>query len=390
MTKRTALASVAFLATLSGTIAFAWPDQPGGQSERSRGPSLKLGEELPPPRPDEDQATKVLVVATTADVAKQKGAPFQRDQHPKQHGCVRATLSVADEGLPESMRVGIFRQPRTYQAIIRFSNGKAQDDNVPDAHGMAIKLLGVEGPKLLESESDAGTQDFIMIDHEVFFAIDPKNLVEFLGAGQAIEKAKAGGDLATVQALAKQFEKQIAISKQMRTLKTPSPLEMTYFSEVPYKLGTNAVKYSAVPNPENKSGRPDLTESSSKGALREAMIDHLTTEKRPATFTLQFQMQTDPVKMPVEDPTVAWDSKPITAATITIPPQEFARPDQLNFCENLSFTPWHSLEAHRPIGGISRARKSVYEATSKLRHANNNQLRKEPTIDDLDRLFKAN
>jgi hypothetical protein len=34
---------------------------------------------------------------------------------------------------------------------------------------MAIKLLGVEGEKLLESEKDAKTQDFIMISFPGFF-----------------------------------------------------------------------------------------------------------------------------------------------------------------------------------------------------------------------------
>ena len=34
---------------------------------------------------------------------------------------------------------------------------------------MAIKLLGVKGEKVLETEQDAQTQDFIMIANPIFF-----------------------------------------------------------------------------------------------------------------------------------------------------------------------------------------------------------------------------
>jgi hypothetical protein len=55
-------------------------------------------------------------------------------------------------------------------------------------------------------------------------------------------------------------------------------------------------------------------------------------------------------------------------ASITIPPQSFDSPEQLEFCTNLSFTPWHCIDAHRPLGGINRVRRTVYETVSRLRH----------------------
>ena len=91
--------------------------------------------------------------------------PVKRDAHPKAHGLVSAEFIVLD-GLPEQLRYGVFRAPRTFDALIRFSAGnvEVQADTVPQAAGMAIKLLGVEGDKLLEAEKDAKTQDFIMIN----------------------------------------------------------------------------------------------------------------------------------------------------------------------------------------------------------------------------------
>ena len=66
---------------------------------------------------------------------------------------MRAEFIVEGE-LPSEYRVGIFREPRTFAAWVRFSNGSGvvQRDIVPDGRGMAIKLMGVDGRKLLADE----------------------------------------------------------------------------------------------------------------------------------------------------------------------------------------------------------------------------------------------
>jgi hypothetical protein len=53
-------------------------------------------------------------------------------------------------------------------------------------------------------------------------------------------------------------------------------------------------------------------------------------------------------------------------ATILIPPQIVDPGAPL--AERLAFSPWHALEAHRPLGAINRARRDVYEKMSKSRH----------------------
>ena len=99
-------------------------------------------------------------------------------------------------------------------------------------------------------------------------------------------------------------------------------------------------------------------------------------------FDFMVQLRTNPTTMPVEDPTAHWKeaaSPFVTVATIRIPPQEFTSPARKTFAENLSFTPWHTLPAHRPLGGINRVRRVVYEAISTLRHDQNGVPRLEPT-----------
>jgi hypothetical protein len=65
-------------------------------------------------------------------------------------------------------------------------------------------------------------------------------------------------------------------------------------------------------------------------------------------------------------------------ADVHIPRQQFDTPERNAFCENLSFTPWHALEDHRPLGGLNRIRKAVYEEIAVYRHAMNGVPYQEP------------
>ena len=71
-----------------------------------------------------------------------------RDAHAKHHGCLRAEFVVENQ-LPDELRYGTFQEGMRYRAYVRFSNGSehVQSDKLPDAHAMAVKLLGVHGPR---------------------------------------------------------------------------------------------------------------------------------------------------------------------------------------------------------------------------------------------------
>jgi hypothetical protein len=86
--------------------------------------------------------------------------------------------------------------------------------------------------------------------------------------------------------------------------------------------------------------------------------------------------------MPIEDPGKEWSeaASPFRkVATLRIFRQDFDSAKQREFGENLSYTPWHALPEHRPLGGINRARKIVYNFISTFRHRYNNAPRREPT-----------
>ncbi len=293
--------------------------------------------------------------------------PVLRDAHPKAHGLVAAQFIVLDE-LPDTLRHGVFKTPRTFDALIRFSAGnvEVQADTVPQAAGMAIKLLGVEGEKLLEAEKDAKTQDFIMINSPGFFVRNLKDyalLHEQINRGRLEEFFKARPE-----------EAHAILSTRDRPLF--NPLQVRYWSMTPYLLGPNAIKFSATPISRAANHKPETT---GPDFLREVMMKQVGAED--VYFEFGVQLQTDPVKMPVEDALVIWDEaqSPFQrVAIIRIPKQEIGDKAWLDFAENLSFTPWHSLPEHRPLGSNNRARRVIYEAISEFRHRMNAAPRQEP------------
>ncbi|MEI7730231.1 MAG: catalase family protein [Verrucomicrobiota bacterium] len=336
---------------------------------------IALGEEY---IPDGEEAQINQLVALHRDVqekADRKHAPVPRGQHPKQHGLVRAQF-IVEPNLPANLRHGVFSQPQTFQALIRFSNGRGQNDNQPDAHGMAIKLLGVEGGKVLETEPAAPTQDFIMIDHPIFFVKDVNDYVPLMkdfhrvATGNFVTKGFTGLKIL----LSPNYK--FRLLRATGSKRPDSPLQIRYWSTTPSKLGPGAMKFSARPN---LVGTPAAPKSNSKDKLRLALSSHL--KQHEAVFDFLVQVQTDPVTMPVEDPTIAWDETAapfVQVATIRIPIQSFESSAQMEFGENLSFNPWHSVADLRPLGGINRARKSIYEAISARRHELNGVPQEEP------------
>ncbi len=84
-----------------------------------------------------------------------KPGGFERGGNTKTHGIVRGEFIVHD-GLPEQLRRGIFAEPQTYRAWVRFSGpGPYVTPDIEDVGFMSIsiKLMGVPGPKLMDEET---------------------------------------------------------------------------------------------------------------------------------------------------------------------------------------------------------------------------------------------
>jgi hypothetical protein len=75
----------------------------------------------------------------------------------------------------------------------------------------------------------------------------------------------------------------------------------------------------------------------------------------------------------------------VTVARLTAEPQEaYSAARRIFVDERLSFSPWHGLLAHQPLGNINRARNLAYRAAASLRRAREERREIEPTsIDEL-------
>ena len=345
-----------------------------------KAPGLELGKEYPPPNEREllEQIEAVIAEKLKRDFPPNV-RPALRDAHPKAHGCVRAECIVNDN-LPEDLRVGIFREPRTYPAWIRFSasNATIQKDQKKDAHGFSIKLMNVPGEKILESEKLETTHDFILANNRVYFI---RNLEDYLLLTEAVAQSRLLGFFFGWNPFKWRLH-ELKCTYQATHHPVYNLLQTQYWSETPYKWGNTAAKYSVRPRLPATDTKPC---SSSPNFLQQSMAQ--TLDAHEVVFDFMIQLQTDPVKMPVEDATVVWNESlsPFRkVAVIRIPPQVFVTPERLRFAENLSYTPWHALPEHIPLGGINRARRTVYDTVSRLRHQFNNQPRTEPTDDRAD------
>lgn len=293
-----------------------------------------------------------------------------RQVHTKMHGCVKAAFTVLPD-LSADLKAGIFKEPATYPAWMRFSNSNTivQHDAKKDIRGAAIKLMDVPGEKLLNDQRYEQTQDFLLMSSETFFS---KNIEQFrytLKAATSKSKIK----------LAAYFLNPAHWGLLKRLLRSnihcDHPFQIPYWSTQPYQFGdlNTAVKYFLQPSQKNKL---TITGTSDYNYLRLNMAKTLEADDIYFDFFVQFQ--TDAEKMPIEDPTIRWASPFYRVAEIKILKQAFDTPEQMEFGDNLSFDIWHSLPEHRPLGSFNRARRQAYEELSKFRHERNAIAVREP------------
>ncbi|MBS7660335.1 catalase family protein [Pseudomonas lalucatii] len=346
----------------AGTAYYSW---------KHSGPVPSV-EQIPP---DEAAYTQAIIEDAIRIVEQHRdNTRVLRDAHAKAHGCVKAEVTVLAD-LDASLQHGVLSEPgKTWQAWMRLSNGNAypQFDRIRDARGMAIKLLAVPGEKLMAGAAHKDEQDFVMFNHPVFFVRDVAEYRSNFAAQADGKKALAffpSWDPRSWEL------RHLIIALKTLAPAPQSPVATTYNSIAPFKLGPHNIKYRVIPAPENC---PDYDlpapNTDLPNFLRSALYQQLSLDRVPACFALQVQKQNPAHYMPIEDPSVEWDEALApyeTVANIQLPAQDFDSTEQNLFCDNLSFNPWHTLAEHRPIGGINRLRKSVYEAVSVYRRERN-------------------
>jgi len=285
----------------------------------------------------------------------QKSQLIKRAAHSKSLGLLKAYFTISSD-LPDSLRIGLFKTPKTYPAFIRFSNSnpKFSNDTFKDFRGFAIKLIDDQNSHLL--------QDFILTSTP---KIPLGTLEEFY---ETIYYGLKNPIFLFLKIIFQgKLNKFIKIYKMMNH--DTSPLDIRYWSVTPYMFGNDIVKYAIIPSSSYTSKLPKTLTPS---YLTENMQQHLL--KQEANFNFFIQIQKDGNKMPIDDVSVEWlekDSPFVKVAEINIPPQIFQTPQRSNLAEALAFSPANSLYEHRAIGSINEARIIIYKILSAFRQQHN-------------------
>jgi catalase len=319
--------------------------------------------------------------------SREQSGRFQGDVHVKVHGCATGEFRVLPN-LPAELRQGIFAQEHTFAAAVRFSNSASQPqaDFLPDGRGLAIKLLEVAGERLRSEDNGAPTQDFVMVNHPVFFAANVKDFLRFervLAAAKdqklaSVKNALTGGDWNPLHWHWREALTAIQIAGHLPA----HPASNTYFSMAPVRFGKYVAKYRAKPAGDLAGSFVDLIARLGKqpDALRLMLEETLRSQQ--VLFEFQVQLRTSAQTMPVEDATVQWpesESPYRTVALLLIPRQEINTAEQKALCRQLSFNVWHAIADHRPLGGINRLRREVYPISAAWRRQQMYALAKENT-----------
>jgi hypothetical protein len=338
---------------------------------------LQIAEERPIPN-EEAHLQSIIETFEKQMRGLWKPGGFERGGNTKTHGIVRAEFIVHDD-LPPEFRKGIYAEPRTFRAWVRFSGpGPYITPDIDDVGFMSIsiKLMGVPGPKLMDDEKS--TLDMFGVSTPTFVTPDTE-------ANAQLQKESLKN--AQIFYFINLHRSHILDGiMQMLWIKTQSsPFEAPYFSCVPYLLGEGrAMQYSVWPKSSKRTRIPRLPLRPPDDYLRNAMLAAL--DAGDVEFDISLQLQTDPHLMPIENNAVLWPTRlspPVSVATLRLPRQTFNSPAQMEFAKKLSYNPWHCIAEHRPLGNQSRARRRMYWVLSELRHAMNAVPHYEPTGDEV-------
>jgi hypothetical protein len=346
-------------------------------------------------QPHEDETVQEILAsfARLGRLTFDKHRHAVRHAHAKSHGILKGQLVVYDQ-LPDALAQGMFRMPSEYPVIVRFSTapGDILPDGVASFRGMAVKVIGVEGRKMLPELADAVTQDFLFINHP---ELPTGDVASFVKAQARMEKMAHAPEeiqemVTTVSRAGGSLLRRVGVDA-VGVIGQGTPethiLGETYFTGAPLRYGDYIARLCLAPLSENLQPlRGQSIDSSNDSALRDAVVDFFRSHG--AAYELRAQLCTNLETMPVEDASVHWseeESPYLPIGRLELPAQEAYGPARRAYADDvLSFSPWHTLPEHQPLGSIMRVRRQAYEASSRDRHERNARPRTEPrSIDEL-------
>src|SRR5262245_818735 len=291
---------------------------------------------------------------------KSGSSGIERASHAKMLlGVSNGTLRVLPE-IPEQSRVGPIQPGKEYAVTIRFSNasGSCRPDTLRDLRGAAIRIR----------ISDQQSQDLFVANYPTAHVRDARQFVAF-------SKAMAGSPKLLIPRLLLHlgpFRAPRTIGNLLRaTRRQVRSLALeSYWSRGPILWGdAGPVRYLLRPAadtqgaPKPRSPRADYLREEITARLRDGDI----------AFDVYLQPFVSEWATPIENFAAAWKEKasqPILVATLSIPQQDIDAAEgraMERLVDQLSFNPWYTSDAFRPLGNMNRARRTAYRASSAQR-----------------------
>ncbi len=339
---------------------------------------------------DDERETHEKIIKLMTDgqnMTKEKYGRPVRISHAKAHALLKGKLIVR-EGLPAELAQGLFSKPGSYDVLVRMASAPGElldDSKVPTSRGMAIKVFGVEGPKLAGQTAD--DQDFVFENGKEFITGNAAAfLLAFKPNAQLAPKLSdtTKGVVSTVARVTNEALNAVGMNSAKLDFyghKLVHPLGDEQFSQTAFRYGQYVAKMGVFPDtPGLKALMEQSFDPTTPDALRDACNSYL--QANPAEYSFRVQLNAGLDEMPIEDATAKWSedlSQYQEVARLVIPAQVAWDPAKDGFVEPLSFSPDHTLEAHKPLGSINRARMAAYAALAATRRAESHSPTAEPT-----------
>ncbi|MDI9274747.1 catalase family protein [Stenotrophomonas sp. PFBMAA-4] len=304
-----------------------------------------------------------------------------RAVHAKGQALLKGKLQIADN-LPEELAHGLFAAPGAYEAVVRFSSPPAEQlpDTVSTPRAIALKILGVPGERVSESE-EQHSQDFLMVNGPAFTSPGPKGFLrstkllaattERMPRTKAVISAALRGGERLLEAAGGGSGKIKGMGGEPQT----HPMGETFFSQVPFRFGPYVAKFCLRPVSATLQSLSGAPVENSEDSQRDAIQDALASGRTELVWELCAQLCRDEQTMPIEDASVEWPQEQspfIAVATLHVPPQvSWDDAESPGIEDRLAFSPWHALQAHRPLGALNRARRVVMAASRAHRSQHN-------------------
>ncbi|MCD9031132.1 catalase family protein [Luteimonas sp. Y-2-2-4F] len=303
-----------------------------------------------------------------------------RAVHAKSHGLLAAEFEVP-AGLPPELAQGLFSSPGRYDALLRFSTtpGDLLADRVSTPRGVALRICEVAGERLEGAES-MRCQDFVMVNGPRFNAPDGRAFLRSLKllarTTDRMERTKQAISL-ILRGTERALEALGGESAKLKAMGGEPPrhiLGETFFTQLPLRHGDHIARLQLAPaSPALRALADARLDLADDDAIRSAVVEYFAGHE--AAWELRAQLCTSLDEMPVDDPTAEWDTgrSPFrTVAHVRARPQvAWSEARSRAVDDGVGFSPWHGLQAHRPLGEIMRLRRSAYAASQAFRAEKN-------------------